>query len=703
MTAFQAMCWKECRENIRWAILGLLALSLGLAYAWYHLFQQPDFPSFSNVWGSENLVLTITTPLIALALGLLQILPELRRDQWAFLVHRPASRSLLFFGKVLPGICLYLLATVLPLLGLAAWASSPSHVPAPFDFRFTLAGWAAILAGLPFYFAGLLVALRPARWYGSRALPILTALLAPWAAAQFYEFWQVALAVFAVIAILLPAAWGSFVSGGEYKEQTKPARFLLGLTLYPAVLAVGLVVLMLPFAAYNGLSHGENQEWWQTEQKIDTQGHIYQSEEHHDSQGHTTILVTDLKGQHIDPHVWRNLEQTGKLLNFNYLPLMPFQGTFVPRYTNSDRYILSLTSTMSDDQQTYWYYATALRQAVCYEVNHHICSAKGYLGPKGFASNIAPAGAFETERPGGDSFMGAGFNLLRFPHTLYWYNTESPAIGVIQTAPGLEGIAGISTVGGSDGRDNPHLALAVAAEGQITLYGHDETAPDIPRKLFTTPIAVPADPHDNGDDVQIARSPNGGRFFFWYPASRSQPNRIVTTAFDGRVLKAETFPAAKNRYTVHQPRFAEKASAIALPLTALSAVTLYVSIGHNLGWPSAEGFWLPGIGPILFFSMLGGLVPAVLAWRISLRLGDGRRGQIAWILGVFGLGIYGVLLLLALRAWPARVPCPNCRRLRVVDREECEQCGAAFARPRPDGTEIFDAREKIDAAGQKTI
>ena len=81
----KAMFWKECRENARWAALSAAALSLGLAYAWFHLFQQSPWPSFSNVWSSENLVLTITTPLVGLALGLLQVLPELRRDQWAFL------------------------------------------------------------------------------------------------------------------------------------------------------------------------------------------------------------------------------------------------------------------------------------------------------------------------------------------------------------------------------------------------------------------------------------------------------------------------------------------------------------------------------------------------------------------------------------------------------------------------------------------
>ena len=100
----------------------------------------------------------------------------------------------------------------------------------------------------------------------------------------------------------------------------------------------------------------------------------------------------------------------------------------------------------------------------------------------------------------------------------------------------------------------------------------------------------------------------------------------------------------------------------------------------------------------LLLSLLTGLIAAALSWPITRRLGDNRRGQIAWAFGIFWLGWYGVLLLLALRPWPARIPCPNCNRLRVVDRESCEHCGAVWARPLRDGTEIFDTASREVAA-----
>ena len=53
-------------------------------------------------------------------------------------------------------------------------------------------------------------------------------------------------------------------------------------------------------------------------------------------------------------------------------------------------------------------------------------------------------------------------------------------------------------------------------------------------------------------------------------------------------------------------------------------------------------------------------------------------------------GPAGLLLMLAIQQWPARIPCPACGRPRVVDRERCEHCGAPHAAPAQDGTEIFE-------------
>ena len=699
MTALKAMFWKECRENGLWAVLGSLALSLGLAYAWFQQTPGPITPSM--IWPQEKLILTLTAPLIGLALGLLQILPELRRDQWAFLVHRPASSTMLFLGKILPGLCLYLAATVLPLLGLTAWLASPTHVPAPFDARFTLAGWAAILSGLPFYGAGLLVALRPARWYGSRVLPLVAALLAPWAASYFSEFWSVALVCLLVSGALLLAAWGSFVSRGQYGGQTRPARFALGLALYPGVVAVGLGTLLLLAWGYNlSVSRGaDSQEWWRNDTQVDTQGRFFYSSEHYDGRGHTAKTITDGAGHVVPPALWQNLVQKRKLLSFTYLPQGdPSRQDY--RYSDPSRYVADLTSSAEQDRRTYWYYAAAARQIVGYSVTRHGTTLVGCLGPKGFARTSDGAGRFQSAQaePGGF----AGLSLLHFPEALYWYDVSAPVptLRLLQATPGGSGTALLGSQ--SLGNPNDGQILIVADHRRLIAYVREgEHAPQPARKVFETPVAFAPRAFS---DVQVAMMPDRSRFFFWYEAPNGGTGHLVSVSGNGRVLGTQPASFPTNVYTARPPHIVEAVPAVLLPPACIPTFLLLAYAAHKLGWNGADFLGNPPSVPgyLALFSSLGGLLSALGAWRIGRRCGDGRRGQWAWGLGVFWLGIYGVLMLLALREWPARVPCPHCGRKRVVTREVCEHCGAAFPRPARDGTEIFDG-ESVDAEAREAV
>lgn len=680
------MFWKECRENARWAALSLLALSLGLAYAWFHLFQQSSAPGLGQIWSSENLVLTITTPLIGLALGLLQVLPELRRDQWAFLVHRPASRTTLFFGKVLPGVCLYLLATTLPLLGLAIWAASPSHVPAPFDFRFTLAGWAAILAGLPFYFAGLLVALRPARWYGSRALPILTALLAPLAAGWFGEFWQVVLVCVLLTAALLLAAWGSFLTSGQYAGQPRLARFGLGASLF-AGLAVALIgSFALSLTLYQSLFPAVRFDLSLTQYDVDTDGRILR-----DIYANGTVRYADLQGKPLPALEQRN--RTGRGVQSLPFQSLPFTEILNPwthsqrteqRYSAPQRYVAPLQTFLYHFEDTAWFYLYDQDQAVGYSLRTH--RVVGYLGPRGFADTSNDAGRFPE--PLTSSLHHSNTRgLLQFPHNVFLFNPDQRTLTRLWAAAGGEQAqgSGFLTLMETSAVLQP---VVVAADNQLHVFS------GAGRPLFTTPRSLAAQPYSC---VQAAISPRLDRFFFWcsvngFGAQSWAASKIVTFSPSGCVLQAVALPALQSPPPYQTP----SAAGLLVPPAADAAGLGVMLHGRWFGDAPQRKIRNPlaqdvGLRGLLLLSALMGLVSAVLAWLISRRLGDGRRGQVAWALGVFWLGSYGILLLLALRAWPARVPCPHCGRERVVDREACEHCGALFARPQRDGTEIFDA------------
>src|SRR5262249_24705058 len=89
-------------------------------------------------------------------------------------------------------------------------------------------------------------------------------------------------------------------------------------------------------------------------------------------------------------------------------------------------------------------------------------------------------------------------------------------------------------------------------------------------------------------------------------------------------------------------------------------------------------------------TLLSAAACAVACVLLARRYAFGGARCLRW--GVIGAPFRpgGFLLMLAREEWAARVPCPSCRRPRLVDRERCEHCGAAHARPAADGTEIFE-------------
>ena len=92
----------------------------------------------------------------------------------------------------------------------------------------------------------------------------------------------------------------------------------------------------------------------------------------------------------------------------------------------------------------------------------------------------------------------------------------------------------------------------------------------------------------------------------------------------------------------------------------------------------------------------GGLIPGYVAlillsaaasalgcFLLARRYAFSRARCIGWAVVGFVFGWVGLVLMLVLQEWPARISCPKCRKLRVVTREACEHCGALHAVPAP--------------------
>jgi hypothetical protein len=257
--SYGAILWKEIRENAIWAVLAALAL-IGINYLFggdfafkgsFDTFNATDLLYHYIEFWVEPIITLGVGPVLATILGMMQVLPERRRDQWAFLIHRPLSHTALFWHKAAAGCFLYTvsLGGALLLLWYLKWVPIGQHFPdVPFDWRFMLGGIANLLLGVPFYFAAMLCVMRPARWYGSKLVPLLGCLVLHYFWFQLQEFYQCFWLVVLYSVVYAVAVRNSFAESGQAPLHRKAGQFATGLALLSGLvplLGLGLVLLNL--------------------------------------------------------------------------------------------------------------------------------------------------------------------------------------------------------------------------------------------------------------------------------------------------------------------------------------------------------------------------------------------------------------------------------------------------------------------------
>lgn len=125
---------------------------------------------------------------LAIALGFRQSAWEPSQGTALFLLHLPLRRHTLLMTKLATGIGILLVCTLLPILIYGAWAASPGTHPGPFEW--SMAGPAfQIWLLMPLAYLGAFASgIRPARWFGSRLLP-LVAVAIPGLFLYLLPFW----------------------------------------------------------------------------------------------------------------------------------------------------------------------------------------------------------------------------------------------------------------------------------------------------------------------------------------------------------------------------------------------------------------------------------------------------------------------------------------------------------------------------------
>lgn len=179
----RALAYKELREVSGIAAIALacyLALAFNamgaMVFDWV-----PVMPSGTTevpfTGGGFTTFFTFVSVVFAAALGFRQSAWESSRGTFLFLLHRPLRRETIFLVKLAMGAGALLVCASLPIVLYGAWAAVPGHHASPFEWSMTGPAWRLTFLMPLLYLGAFLSGLRPARWFGTRLLPLVAAVL----------------------------------------------------------------------------------------------------------------------------------------------------------------------------------------------------------------------------------------------------------------------------------------------------------------------------------------------------------------------------------------------------------------------------------------------------------------------------------------------------------------------------------------------
>jgi hypothetical protein len=598
-------------------------------------------------------------------LGWLQIQTEKHPDLRAFLLHRPVPRTTLLHGKLLAGLGLYAFAAGLPMASLLVYALIPGDIPAPFEWAMVLPLSNIFLLGLVFYGAGLLTGLRQVRWYGSRCFGVGLAIAATLVLFTLQDYWRASLFIVISGWVMYLAVRSSFQTGGFYPPQPRLGKVALSI----ACLASGLLLCRLVGTVVENLfPHSGSYRYYKY--TITGAGVAYKISEG----GSEKPTIVDLNGR---PLLDRKTGKPVKLSDFyglvpgSFSVGMQFFGGRGPAYLQGTRYSEGdfYFSPWQIVDKTLWYitrdghltgYDAVTRRSV------------GSLEPDSNSGQEAP-GHVQFDRSTlyhGYSFQSqANESWYRASHqTLYHVDLEHRTVTPIFSTTNSDGIGAYN--------ENPaNHEVLVATRDVIQLIAADGHAE----------LAVPYKPtFPDYDNVTVFRLQATNQFVVRFDPehwSNNRPGKKLLTRFEwvsgqGDIIGRQTAP--KLSWPMYNNNVANCCRLVFPTVPRLLWKYYYYRIFRNDVFNQWDAL-----------STIPLLICVLIGWVMGRRYHFTFPEQFGWAVFHALLGIPGLLAFFSVQEWPAKEPCPRCKKLRMVDREHCEHCGAEFAPPERNGTEIF--------------
>ncbi len=691
----RTMLWKELRENSKWAFLALLALTAAELYTLSSPRQaySEDFRDLTLCNSAFLLATAFGCSAIGVGLALVQILPELRRDQWAALLHRPVSRNTIFFGKVFAGLLLYAGAVVTPFFISTVYVAMPGQFAAPLVPGMLIPGLSDLLLGPVFYFATLLLCLHRGNWWGCRAAIGLSVI--PIFVEHLIAGWPFLLPLLGAL-VYLSAAWGAMLSNGSIQGQPRAARLALSLVvMIGAETAILLVLTGLEFLPKNASAPTPMPY---TNFEVGSDGQVYLATQNGDG----TNKLTDAQGKLIPGSQVEQLRQN----TINILPLSwQFHGSELRDvyFEQSPRTLANYLLELDEIQgKEIWYLLRAQNYFIGYDKLSRraigICDADGFK----------PPGALPRPFP---HPLESSIMIFRSPR-LFWmgsqvYLLDFPERSVVAFHAGDEPIYGANPLVPNYLTDRP-LYIAAALATQLRLFDPNGTP------LLSLPY-----PHDPRvwSSLSIGTSETGDRIYLesqataypWITGSDLKtPPPVFLDVYDPQGHLLADYQHPQSGFTITSESWTDRLSLYLSPFLPALAGTAYFNLfpshdvvdGEELGYFTLPKPRLAGVAPgdlAILFGLDALLGVVAFAW--ARRHGFTVRRSTAWALFVACFGPLGLITFRLIADGPTRVRCPICGVKRPLPTNECPGCHRAWPAPALTGVEIFEGEKAAAITG----
>jgi hypothetical protein len=683
-----ALVVKELREGLKWALLAMIVLGGAELYALYpHNGQQAYYDYvIGGITLCRTQFLTATTfgcAVVGFLLGLIQILPELKRDRWAALLHRPVSRGVIFRGKCVAGLFLYSVATVPPFL-FAVWlVATPGNFGVPFVPEMVFPGTVDICAGAVYYFAALGVSLQRGGWIGLRVLPLLAAIHVSYDVLNEKLFYVSVEAAVLMALALFTAAWGEM-----HDQDLLRARPWLGRLAFLAVVFYGVcglgdlghsVLMTMSSSGYSNFDRYELSEGV-------TLHIVY-------GKGGVVVAVEDLDGNAMTDPKFKPDRVRNHLMYLNDFSdhVGDSHGShpwmYQPTYREARSYLFANNPT-SYPRVEQWFELVRQRYLIGYlpekKAAFAILDQRGFRPATDVPQPIVPE--VRIGYAGEDAYC-----LWDSNHATYAYTSRLQTVDLVLPVPAP--IYGIGTAFGSHGNGSVNIVGLVLGTG---LAVYDDKA------ALVTTLPYHQDVSRWGN-LSLGINGTLDRFYLRYDPSswisdatkKTMPSFVEEMDRQGRVLHAYTLPPLPNH---PEPRTWENFLTHRIQSPAFFFGTiLYKKIGAELGSSRLQGDlnWQFGhdrslTREISHYALIVALLLAVatLVWARFICFSWPRAW--AWTAFVFAFGLPGFITFRLAADWPEFVACFSCGKSRPVEAGRCPHCQAGWPAPTPTGIEIFD-------------